>query len=104
MRDTPLLMRVLSQSKKPKSLFLITGLIPLVLRLVESVSVGEEIVGIQRAIAQILVQQAVYLICTTLGGDHYRRSRAAPVLGRVGIGDDFEFLNIVYGGPHSLRA
>ena len=78
-------------------------LIPLVLRLVESVSVGEEIVGIQRAVAQILIQQPVDLVGSTLGGDHYRRSRAAPVLGRVGIGDDFEFLNIVHGGPHGLR-
>src|SRR5206468_7675426 len=64
--------------------------------------IGEEVVGIEHAVAQVFVGQTVILIGAALGSDADGSAGTAAVLGGVRIGGDLEFLDAVDGRADDL--
>ena len=62
----------------------------------------EEVVRVQRVVAEVVVGGAVELVGARLGGDADGGARRASVLGRVGRGHDLELLDGVDGGARHL--
>ena len=62
----------------------------------------KEVAGVERIVAEVFVRGAVEIVGAGLGGDADRRTRRAPVLGRIRARDDLEFLNRIHRRPRHL--
>ena len=79
-------------------------LILVILRTAQVVAVGEEVIGIEIIVAEVLEQQAVHLVGPALRIHGNNGAGTAAVFSRVRIGDDVEFLDHVDRGMRCLRA
>ena len=65
---------------------------------------GEVAVGIERGVAQKFVEGPVKVVGPGFCGDQHGGSGPGTVFGRIGVGQDLEFLNAIDGGENGDTA